>query len=312
MTAKTPPKVSHSEVNKNPMRIRAAKRLPTRVALFGWLALTSCDRTRRTADVGNGMALAASPLSSTSSSAHVPDAAPARPVSVARASPAVAGCSPLERAPTTKRRALSVLGKYDSRGSILSVLSPDPAITKELNSVIASNIAQMRRAFTAHAEETIVETRGDPEPVTPDRMGQEIKCDLAGATTTVLSIECTNSRYFGGPYPGMDHFVYNFGLCAGKHPEALTLAALCRPDVKCEKTILDLISRELSARNVDVKLDEHAEALKTFAITQAGLRFFANDDLPHVIASAGTIDIAFAQLRNVLRDDGPLAGLVVP
>jgi hypothetical protein len=92
----------------------------------------------------------------------------------------------------------------------------------------------------------------------------------------------------------------------------VTLASLCKPDAPCTKAILDLIRHKLAARKVDVTLDEHAEALKQFAITRSGFRFFANDDLPHVIQSKGIVDVPFERLHAVLRHDGPLAGLFTP
>ncbi|MDP9037404.1 MAG: hypothetical protein M3O50_21610 [Myxococcota bacterium] len=61
-----------------------------------------------------------------------------------------------------------------------------------------------------------------------------------------------------------------------------------------------------------MKLDERADAPKHFAIMQDGLRVFGDNDLPHVFQEARTIDISFAQLHEVLRNDGPLAGLVAP
>jgi hypothetical protein len=51
--------------------------------------------------------------------------------------------------------------------------------------------------------------------------------------------------------------------------------------------------------------------LKYFAITNTGLRFFAND-LPHAIGSAAVVDIPFKQLSSILRRDGPLAGFLTP
>ncbi len=229
-----------------------------------------------------------------------------------RLPPARLDCPPLALPAKTERRELPPRGKYDARISYLYMTSAETIVDDEINHAIASDLAELRRTFIKSADLAIAESKGDPEPLTRKRVGFDITCDKAGSTTTMLSIVCKRYTYLGGPYPNVDHITYNFGLCAGQHAVALTLGALCRPDAQCEKTILDLLNRELSARNVEVKLDEHAEALKTFAITQAGLRFFANDDLPHVIESAGTIDIAFAQLWNVLRGDGPLAGLVAP
>jgi hypothetical protein len=218
----------------------------------------------------------------------------------------------LPEPPKTERRDLPPSGKYDARASYLYVSSSDATVDLKINGVIAADLADRRRAFTKDADDAIAEAKSDPQPLTKDRIVQEIKCDKVLATTTTLSIVCTCYANVGAAYPNVDYFSYNFSMCEKKGASTLTLAALCKPDAPCKSAILDFVRRKLAAEKIDVVLDENAEALKRFAITRTGLRFFANDDLPHAVASSGTIDIPFERLGAVLRRDGPLAGLLPP
>jgi hypothetical protein len=275
--------------------------------LLALLASASCDRTKRTDDRS---AETARPAQSSGLPVGAAEASLSPPVSVMEAEPVVSHCEPLARPPKTERRNLPSQGRYDARASYPYVLSSDAAVDEEANGVIAGDLASRRRAFTKDADEAMAEARGDRRALTPDQLALDIKCEEALATTTLLSIVCSCYTNLGGAYPNLDTFAYNFALCAGKGASYLTLAALCTPEAGCKRTILDLIRRKLAAKKIDVTLDENAEALKRFAITQTGLRFFANDDIPHAIASTGTIDIPFEMLRAVLSRDGPLAGLL--
>ncbi|MGD0676529.1 MAG: hypothetical protein ABSC94_14010 [Polyangiaceae bacterium] len=200
------------------------------------------------------------------------------------------------------------------RASYLYVFSSDAVVDKEINGVIADDLVSRRRSFMRDADNA---TAGSEDDLgTPNQMVFDIRCDEALSTTALLSIECKSYSDLGGAHPNDEHFAYNFGICAGKPCTSLTLAALCKPDASWKTTILDLIRqkllRKLSTQGVEfLNLDDYSGALKSFAITSTGLRFFAND-LPHVIASAAVIDIPFKQLSSILRRDGPLAALLPP
>lgn len=291
---------------RNPVRISAW------VLVSGWLASSNCQPIKRPdaqrAETARPAQSAAYPpaLSGPTEGARSSSA------SVARVEPASSHCEPLARPLKTERRELAPQGRYEARASYPYALSSDAAVDDGINAVIAADLEARRREFTKNADELIETEKNDPTSLTPDRVALEIKCDQALITTSLLSISCTSYRDLGRPYPNLESFAYNFALCAGTRARYVTLASLCKPDAPCKRTILDLIRRELAARKVDVTLDEHAEALKQFAVTRSGFRFFANDDLPHVIQSAGIIDVPFERLSAVLRHDGPLAGLFTP
>ena len=217
-------------------------------------------------------------------------------------------CAPLARPPGTLRREMDAHDPYDVETTYLAVSSPDALVDAEINGVIAADLQRRRLEFEHGADEEIADSRDQEWPVTRDRVSLAIRCDEAGATRTMVSIECTSTHYLGGAYPARDHFTYNFGICAGRGAALFGLRVLCRPDLECEDTISDLVESRLSARDVEIHLDGRSEALGNFAVTRAGLRFFV-DDVPHAIQSRGTVDIAFSQLSGVLRHDGWLAGL---
>jgi hypothetical protein len=280
--------------------------------LVGWFASTSCARSKRDETTGSPPSSPVSHASSTARSAA--EGSSISSVSVPSAGRATSDCKPLAELPKTARRDLPPQGRYDARASYLYVLSSDAFVDKEINAVIADDLADKRRSFTTSADQLIAGSGDNFE--TTARMAFDIKCDEAVATTTLLSIECTSYINLAGAHPNVEHFAYNFGLCSGRHPTSLALAALCKPDTGCERTVLDLIRRKLrrtlSRQGVNfLNLDDYSGALEFFSITRTGLRFFAND-LPHAIASAGTIDIPFKQLNSVLRRDGPLAELLRP
>ena len=285
--------------------------------LLLYLASTSCGRSSGRGPHAN-ITPPAAPSSNDTSWAAYPASTSATPTSRDSSRPltlppGTADCIGLERPPTTEPRDSPRHGKYEVRARYIWVLSSDALVADEINGWIAADLASKQSRFVKYADQAITESKGDPEPLTPNQLGQQINCDLAGTTKTMVSIECAMTTFVGGAHPGEDHLTYNFGICARKGVVALTLRGLCRLHAPpCEEAALGILNRELMARGVDVKLDEHADALQHFAITQVGLRFFANDDLPHVLRSAGTIDIPFARLHDVLRNDGPLAGLVAP
>lgn len=301
--------------------LASGSRFPS-LGVLGILALSSsamfagCDR-RGPEPAGTGTSsLTSAPTAASPSTASSSASPPAASLSVTPASAAHgADCAPLERPPTTTRQELVLPGKYHARASYPSVLSSDPALDKEVNAAIAKDLAKRQRSFAHDADEAIAESKEDDEPLKPQGMDQKISCQDDSATTTILSVECTSSSNLGGAHPQEEHFTYNFALCAGKRVTPLTLDAICKPGVPCKKAITRALQQKLSTgptKGIELDLDDLAEALKRFAITRTGLRFFANDDLPTAVQSAGTIDIPFSQLAGVLRNDGPLLGLVAP
>lgn len=260
------------------------------VLLAGYLALANCDRAKRINE-------------------HAADG-PASAV-VDRGSPESSDCAGLLRPPRTIPQELPSDGRYRVRASVLLSSSSDSVVDGEINGIILADQAARQRAFVSNADEAIVQAKGDPQPLQPESLGLDIECKEAWTTTRVLSIECRSSTYLGGAHPEEQHFTYNFGFCSGTRATSLDLVTLCKPDRRCKEALLDLIRRSLRAglaKDVDVEFDNDAEVLKRFAITPTGLRFFANDDLPYAIQSAGTIDLGFERLGEILRNDGLLAG----
>ncbi|MDP9037403.1 MAG: DUF4163 domain-containing protein [Myxococcota bacterium] len=121
-------------------------------------------------------------------------------------------CPPLALPAKTDRRELPPRGKYDARISYLYVTSSDTIVDHEINGAIASDLAELRRAFIKSADLAIAESKRDPEPLTRKRVGFDITCDKAGSTTTMLSIVCKRYTYLGGPYPNVDHITYNLAF----------------------------------------------------------------------------------------------------
>jgi hypothetical protein len=282
------------------------------VLVSGWLALANCDAIKRPDAQSVETARPAQSAADPPALSGPAEAERSSSIPLVRTEPANSHCEPLARPPKTERRELAPQGKYETRASYLYALSSDTAVDDGINGAIATDLEARRREFTKSADELIETEKNDPEPLAPNRVALDIQCEQSVTTATLLSITCTSSRDLGGAYPNLESFAYNFALCAGTRAGYVTLASLCKPDAPCTKAILDLIRHKLAARQVDVTLDEHAEALKQFAITRSGFRFFANDDLPHVIQSKGIVDVPFERLHAVLRHDGPLAGLFTP
>jgi len=312
------------------------RREPFVAILFGSLASTGCDRpngaesTRATVsaaavrDASTSVEAASESGPATLSSAAETESSAAAGAPSASATPSSGAgeetvppedCRPLPRPPTSERRNLPQEGPYFSRVSYLYVTALDETIAKPINEAIGGDLAQWRRSFRQDADEIVTGSGGQDPLSAPNRMALDIRCDEAVATTRVLSIACDAYVNLGAAHPNDTHFTFNFAMCSGKST-ALTLAMLCQPDRPWKQTILDLIGQALRRKLAKLGtsflvIDEYASALETFVITRTGLRFFAND-LPHVEAVAGTIDIPFTQLKSVLRRGGPLAGLQPP
>jgi hypothetical protein len=286
------------------------------------LAASGCERTKASeADRGAVSSLledgSSTPASGRTASGSVTlsDAAPAAlspSAAGGRASASAASaadgdggpfedCRPLSQPPNTERRRLPQEGPYGSGGNYLHVTSVHEAVSSQINDAIAKDLVTRKRNFRKDADELVTTSEGQDPLTSPARMRLDIRCDEALATTRLLSIECDAYANLGGAHPNDTRFTYDFATCQ-RRATRLTLSTLCRPDRSWKTEILDLIEQDLDHKLGPgfVKLDDYSSALDTFVVTKTGLRFFAND-LPHVVASAGTIDIGFARLKSVLR-----------
>jgi hypothetical protein len=300
-----------------------SKRLFAAVLLFTSLASFGCERAK-TFEAHRGTvsslpdddcSTSASGLSAAvetvPSASTVGDSASAGPASAANGvAVTFEDCYPLRQPPNTERRPLPQQGPYGSGGNYLYVTSVDEAVSNQINKVIAKDLVTWQRNFRKDADELVTASGGQDPLTSPARMRLDIHCDEALATTRLLSIVCDANVNLGGAHPDDTHFTYNFATCGGR-AIPLTLPSLCRPDRPWKTEILALIEQDLNHKLGlgYVKLEEYSSALDTFVVTKSGLRFFAND-LPHVVASARTVDILYARLKSVLRPDGLLVGLV--
>jgi hypothetical protein len=249
-------------------------------------------------------------VETTAAAASAPPAGPAP-----SAAPRAGECAPIAATPKVEVHNLKLSSKYRSLIKYPAPVSSAPNVDKEIVAQIEADLKRRQREFNKSADEAIAGTKDEPDGLKPDQVGLEIDCQQTFLSDTLFSIACTDVPALGGPYPDVQHFAYNFQFCANDKVRALHLPDVCRPGAACTKAIAKLINQTLKAglaKDADVQIDAQSDALKKFAVTPKGLRFFVNEELPHVLDEAGTIDIAFGKLTAVLKADSPLAGLLAP
>jgi hypothetical protein len=183
-------------------------------------------------------------------------------------------------------------------------------LTQKLNAQLLEHLTGIQKRFVQEAENQDVESEPD------NARWLEGKCEAAYHSKSFVSVAC-DTMEGPGAHPNLDKLAYNFQIC----PELrlLALTDLCRSLPECRKRIVELINDDfrtgdkkqtgIQFRTGPVPHGESSDpehrvaALRTFAITPTGLRFYLFDELPHVLQAFGVIDIPAAKLRPVLRED---------
>jgi hypothetical protein len=181
---------------------------------------------------------------------------------------------------------------------------------RKVNQQLFEQLGAIKTRFVKEAESQ----GGTPDP--DNARWFEGKCETAYHSKSFVSVACETMEG-PGAHPHLDKFAYNFQIC----PEVrvLALADVCRALPECRKKIIQLINDDFRTgekKQTDIQFRDgpvpHGEstdpdlpipALRTFAITPTGLRFYLFDELPHVLQAFAVIDIPAAKVRPVLRDE---------
>ena len=261
---------------------------------------------------GNEPAAASIPLARPSAGGTTSGASPASP----GAAPSAQGKDDVCGGPATgplpkleeRKLATEQKGHYRFELKYPVFHEDDEMVTQKLNRQLLEQLTAIEKRFLKEAEGQ--GAGSDPE----DARWFEGKCATAYHSKAFVSVAC-DTMEGPGAHPNLDKFAHNFRICPDVRE--LTLADVCRSLPECRKTIVALVNEDFRTgekKQTGIQFrdgparggsdPEHpVAALRTFEITQAGLRFFLFDELPHVLQAFAVIDIPAAKLRPVLRDD---------
>jgi hypothetical protein len=222
-------------------------------------------------------------------------------------------CVPLAAPPRTRPRDFRAKAPFVAKMRYPALTSGDAVVDAEANAIIGGDLHRHEDEFVANGNDLLASERGDGRTLSPERIDDDVECVTTIVTPALVSVACVEKSFMDGPYVNTSYVTYNVALCAGMGARRLSLDSLCSAGAYCKRRIAEWLAGALDAGRtaaVDVDLGDDGDVFTRFAVQPRGLRFFVEQEIPHVLGHVPPVDVPFAKLTDVLRHDGPLAGLL--
>jgi hypothetical protein len=218
-------------------------------------------------------------------------------------------CLPLSAPPQMASKELRTKARFVVEARYAASASGDSAVDGQMNAIVEDDLRRRQGEFIAMAQRVLENEHANARPLGSEPISDEVQCDPTVVTRSFVGLACVEHSLVAGAYDARTPFAYNFALCAGAGVTPVAADALCRDVGTCKRRLSALLAAKVRAGpggGLPVMLDD--DVFRHFVVMPSGLRFFAGDPSPHG-PDAAFVDLPFAEVADVLRRGGPLAGL---